>query len=953
MKWMSAGAALMGISLPACRRVEKYLVPYNEGPEWSVPGMETAYATCLNSGSRGVPLLAACHEGRPVKLIASLQYPEGPGLSAAAQSSILELYDPGRSKHILFGGTQASEDEFRGAFAAWSRNLKNGGRIGFLLPPSDSPLLQSMMEEIRRKNPQARFYTSSPVADPGSGMRESLPSTIRFRVRFAKVRRLLTLDCDFLHENPFGNTRDFIAARSPEGLNYKDSNEDRLRLYAAEGRVSLTGAHADHRLPIPPSRIPLLVRELFQYLMGKTNPTQDTPLADSSSSLLKQEEISWIHHCADDLASRSGTGFVLLGDHYPDLAPYVWRINHMLGAIGSCVQFMKGPEPEQAGSLEDLIRDINNKNVELVFLLDDSNPVWNAPEGMQLAQALHSTESIHLGLYANETSAVCRWHLPGAHPLESWGVERDGRGRFCYRQPVILPLYGGISTAEILSGLLSSKGQLITADTSPTRVSPVYHRARKCFERTVNPEDKTAAWSQALQRGYSEETAYPALTPDEETQLAQSMQQPEWRPVSNLKQFPLELQFTPDYSVGDGSRKRNAWMQECPDPITGVSWAASAQISPASFRQLGGNGTTPARAIITTPAGRMEVILCPIPGVTDHLIALPLGYGGINPTAEEQTSSDAYPLRQCTKHSQHPGITPEQITLLPLEKNTEAIHSPSPLPSPFSDTTLTTPGPPRVTATDQTHYQWKMSIDASRCIGCNACMIACRAENNIPTVGKDQMARGRGLDWIRMDKYLTEQGIMTAIPVACQQCGKAPCESVCPVNATVHTSEGLNAMVYGRCWGTRYCAANCPYKARRFNFFDYAKASEQSTRLQRNQNVTVRTRGVMEKCTYCVQMVERAKIRHKSRLMKAHPGQDSVTIHLTDQELMLPDGAVQTACQLACPMGAITFGNIMNPASAVSRTKALPRHVNLLAALGTDPGTGYLRPVSNPNPKIK
>lgn len=232
-------------------------------------------------------------------------------------------------------------------------------------------------------------------------------------------------------------------------------------------------------------------------------------------------------------------------------------------------------------------------------------------------------------------------------------------------------------------------------------------------------------------------------------------------------------------------------------------------------------------------------------------------------------------------------------------------------------------------------------------------MIACRAENNIPTVGKDQMARGRGLDWIRMDKYLTEQGIMTAISVACQQCGKAPCESVCPVNATVHTSEGLNAMVYGRCWGTRYCAANCPYKARRFNFFDYAKASEQSTRLQRNPNVTVRTRGVMEKCTYCVQMVERAKIRHKSRLMKAHPGQDSVTIHLTDQELMLPDGAVQTACQLACPMGAITFGNIMNPASAVSRTKALPRHVNLLAALGTDPGTGYLMPVSNPNPKIK
>lgn len=246
-----------------------------------------------------------------------------------------------------------------------------------------------------------------------------------------------------------------------------------------------------------------------------------------------------------------------------------------------------------------------------------------------------------------------------------------------------------------------------------------------------------------------------------------------------------------------------------------------------------------------------------------------------------------------------------------------------------------------------------MAIDTSRCIGCNACMIACRAENNIPVVGRDQMARGRALDWIRIDRYFTEEGTLTAIPVACQQCGSAPCESVCPVNATVHTTEGLNAMVYARCWGTRYCATNCPYKARRFNFFDYAKASERATRLQRNPNVTVRSRGVMEKCTYCVQMVERAKIRHKARLMKEHPGQPSTSIHVTAQDMRLPDGAAQTACQLACPMGAITFGNALDPAAAVFRAKSLPRHQDLLSRLGTSPGTGYLIPAENPNPAME
>lgn len=994
MKWMGAGAALVGVGLPACRRVEKYLVPYNEGPEWSVPGVETAYATCLTIGGSAQPVLAACYEGRPVKLLPSLQYPEGPGLSATAQASILDLYDPGRSKHVLFNGNPASEDEFRGAFSSWSRNLRDGGAIGILLPPTDSPLMQSMLEEITRKNPRVRIYHYAPVPAPGSVMQAGLPPEVRFRVRFSRAKRILALDCDFLHENPYGNTKDFLAAHSPEELDYKAENRNRTRLYTVEGRISLTGAHADHRLPMAPSHMESFLDELHFYIRQKFSSPPVLRESRLPAYFLTDTEREWIQRCADDLCSHPGESLVLLGESHPLLASRVWQINILLKAIGSCIQLLNAPAAPRPGTLKDFIRDMEQKEVDIAFLLNAGNPVLESGQGALLAKLLHQTESIHLGMYEDETSRSCRWSLPAAHSLESWGVERDGMGRFCYRQPVILPLYGGISTEEILSGLLSSKGQLITADNSPTHLSPVYHRARKCFERAVNPENKTAAWTRALQRGYSEETAYTPLMPQEETRQIQTLKTSPVRPYipyPPLEKDLLELQFFSDYSVGDGRWKRNAWMQECPDPVTGVSWAASAQISPMTFRKLGGHGATPAYGILHVPSGSMKVILCPLPGVADDLLILPLGYGGMNSVVDGQEHSNGYFLMEQTSqysvlfentsgtdtpsakldkenpiHASLPemnfretrreryayGISLSRITLLSIPERTEAIQSPVVQPSPLSAPENTAPASFTPPGAD-TVYQWKMAIDTARCIGCNACMIACRAENNIPAVGRDQMAKGRALDWIRIDRYFTEEGALTAVPVACQQCGKAPCESVCPVNATVHTTEGLNAMVYARCWGTRYCATNCPYKARRFNFFDYAKASEKATRLQRNPNVTIRSRGVMEKCTYCVQLVERAKIRHKSRLMKEHPGQPSTSLHVTDKDLLLPDGAAQTACQLACPMGAITFGNVLDPSSAISRTKSLPRHRNLLPAMGTEPGTGYLAPARNPNPAME
>ncbi len=947
---MGAGAALMGFSLPACRRVEKYIVPYNEGPEWSVPGVETTYATCLNINGISYPVLAACHEGRPVKLIPSLQYPDESGLNAAVQASILNLYDPDRSRHVLFKGQRVSDDEFKGAFSSWARHLKDGAPIGIMLPPTESPLIRSLLEEICRKNRKVRLYTWSPLPRPGSAMQQSSANGCGLRVRFTRAKRILAIDCDFLHENPFGCTRDFIKSRSPEGGDYRDTPGQRTRLYAVEGRLSLTGAHADHRLPAAPSRIGAIVTLLYRLITAgqKVAPPEKSA---SWHAAIKPKELQWLNACAKDLMAHPTESLVLIGDQYPELAPMVNAVNEHLKAYGSCIQLQQEEPPLPQAGPEEFMADLEQKKISIAFMLNAGNPIAESPVANRLKKALNQTESIHLGMYRDETAAACRWHLPAAHALESWGIERDRRGRFCYRQPVILPLYGGISAEEVLSGLISTKGQLITADNAPNHLSPVYHRARKCYERTVNPEDKTAAWNRALRQGYSEETAYDIIsTPPD---FSGQKMLPRGDILPKLPKGNIELQFTHDYTVPDATFHHNAWMQECPDPITGVSWAASAQISPQSFHRLGGKEHTPAYATFTTERGSVKLILCPVPGVADELIILPAIHGGLKlfPPTEEVLLNDDLKENTRIKRSHIYSLSPAQITLTPIPERTEAIQAPIIGQTPFHEAHQSPAELPAAMKTDAA-YQWKMAIDTDRCIGCNACLIACRAENNIPVVGREQMARGRALDWIRIDRYLTQKGAITAIPVACQQCANAPCESVCPVNATVHTSDGLNAMVYARCWGTRYCAANCPYKARRFNFFDYAKASEEHTRLQRNPNVTVRSRGVMEKCTYCVQMIERAKIRHKADLMKAHPGTPSTQLNITAKDLLLPDGAVQTACQMACPMDAITFGNAQDENALITRAKSLPRHVTLLSRLGTQPATGYLTPVKNLNPDM-
>lgn len=909
--------ALMGIGAPACQRLEKFIVPYNEAPEWTLPGLETNYATCLSYNGYAIPVLASCYDGRPVKLIPSPIYPDSSGLHPSIQGAVLDLYDPHRSKKATFYGKQVSNTELEGAFSAWAKAIKSTSRAGILLPPGHSPLVQSLIEQLLQKNPQLRLYTTTLTA----------PACISTRYRFNKIKRAVAIDFDFLNHPGIGKTGDFAHIHSPEGKDYKSPQSSMARLYCIESQVSITGAHADHRLPIRPSQIRDVVHTLHRHIISHSQ----APLSHTLSEYEKQ----WLQVCARDLLKHPGEAALI----YPEQGEYaslINEINEALAAHHSCVQQYDIPTSYKTYGLSSLVADISN--LDFLFLFDDSNLVLNSPLGNLLAKKLPHIESIHWGRYNDETARLCRWHLPATHPLESWGIERDRRGYWCFRQPVILPNNREVSAEEILSGLLSNKGKLLATHNSAKNVSPIYYRARKLFLRTLNPENKSESWAQSLRDGYSARLSYNLITHSHpNTTFSTPYQKP-------TKGF--EILITHDSRIKLAHQNRNAWLQECPDPITGISWEAIAQISPHDFQKLGGIGSRPMHMTLNLPSGLSHWVLCPVTGVAANTIIFLLGFGGDTPCASYQQSASAAHLFDENGYLYH--IYPTDITLRPIDDTglakTKDIREPLPL-HPFNT-------PPPGPISSNSDYRWQMTIDTTRCIGCNACIVACRAENNIPIVGREQMAKGRSLDWIRIDRYFDQSGQMTPLPVSCQQCENAPCESVCPVNATVHTDDGLNAMVYARCWGSRYCANNCPYKARKFNFYDYAKASHTQTNAQNNPNVTIRSRGVMEKCTYCVQKIERAKAIHKSSVMKAHASDESYKINLSASELILPEGAVHSACQLACPMDAISFGNGLDTKSTVYSTRQSKRFATLLPEFGTIPATGYLTRVKNPNPEI-
>jgi len=1046
LKLMGASTALAGLGMAACRRPEAYLVAYNQAPEWVIPGKATYYASAMPRAHGATPLVVTTFEGRPTHLAPNRLHPEFEGTDALVQASVLDLYSPARSTRVAHQGKATSLKAFEGHLKEIA--AVGNAKIGFLFGRDDCPTRNRLTGEIKTKFPAARFYQYEALE--GEAFKALGPDT-RLVPDFTMADRVVSLDCDFASTDPVGSMTAFFDRRKPEGGAYENAPDAAImnRLYSIEATFSLTGGMADHRLRVAPSQVAAVAAQMARELgLG---------LASGIPAITDAKQLEWIAEMVKDLRASAGRVAVIAGTRQsPAVHHLALAINTALGNIGpgKAIQAYRTDAPEY-GTIDTLVADINTGEIEHLFLLTPSNPVFDVPADLGFAEALGKLQSsIHLGIRNDATGHAATWHVPAAHYLESWSDACCARGTYSVVQPMILPLYEDcVSELEILVALLSEESVLHTATTVGEDPAPAYSAVRSTFAALGDASDR--AWKQLLRDGYLPGSSYATRIPASAANTASDI-------AAAATAAPtvdaLEIVFATDASIYDGRFIDNAWLQESPDPISKLTWDNAALIAPKTAQALGiyddiidpqpetkflgiegtfaaegpdGEGQNRRSPLITVELNGKKIQIAALVsfGQAENTLILPVGYGqgynednelGIAPKNADHvglvgvnTGFDVYPLRSAANRYFATGATcaldkprayPVALTqehhamygrALAREISTDKDKKRGSFANQLA--TVKKQGmdshmPPNISLykpedrdgkpliNDPLH-QWGMSIDLTSCMGCNACLIACQSENNIPVVGKTETAKGREMHWIRMDRYFASQKdndfdadspAMIPQPVACVQCESAPCEVVCPVNATVHTEDGLNAMAYNRCIGTRYCANNCPYKARRFNFFDYNKRNPlikhnlyrgplgerqdgEAPHLQRNPNVTVRMRGVMEKCTYCVQRLKDSVIRQKrgQKQEALVAGKPSTEMQVTNNTLRIPVDSVRTACQDACPANAITFGNLKDDKlSAMGRTKHLERNYDLLHYIGTRPRTSYLARVKNPNPTM-
>jgi molybdopterin-containing oxidoreductase family iron-sulfur binding subunit len=961
---MAASLGLAGLT--GCRRPELPALPYTKPPEEVVPGLPTYYATAMPRPGSASPVLAESHVGRPTRIEGNPRHPQSGGSSdALAQASVLDLYDPDRSRAVLRGGepsTWEAYDAFAARHFAVLRDQKGRG-LHLLCGDVASPALELLREHLRTVLPEAHWYTYEPIdqanARAGALLAFGTPVVPRYRFEHAEV--VLALDADILGLEDDGgrHVREFADARRVE-----KAGDPSNRLYVVESRYSLTGGAADHRLRLASSQVVdyavALGREVLAPPEGSdgASPSQKTGQRPSAAF-----DSRWVREVAADLRAHRSKCVIVAGRGQPPLVhALAHAMNEALGNLGKTVELRALSPSADAGTLVELTEAIGKQQVETLVVLD-VNPVYNAPADLDFAARFKTIPTtICLALYPDETARLASWHLPAAHYLESWGDARTSDGSVVPIQPLIEPLFGGRTALEVLARLTGYE------TTTP------YEIVRRAFRKVSGGDSGgfETRWRRYLHDGMLEDSAFPMVQPAlrrDHIAGAIAEAQPARTPLSVEN---LELVLDRDARVDDGRYANNGWLQEVPDPVTKLTWDNAALLSPKTARVL---GVATGDLVRLERAGRsLEIVAMVVPGQADFSVSVPLGYGrtaagrvgngvGFNAyTLRTTTALDIavglkltrtgrrYPL-SCTQNH----FTMEGRDLVRELTLADLLH-PRALAGEH-EATEREPGRAILTAPklDGAH-QWGMAIDLSTCIGCNACTVACQSENNIPIVGKDEVARGREMHWIRIDRYFSggedDPGLVHQ-PVACVQCENAPCEVVCPVNATVHSDEGLNVQVYSRCIGTRYCLNNCPYKVRRYNFFNYnerplehlrlgpltEKGMAETLKMQKNPDVTVRIRGVMEKCTYCVQRIERAKIG--ARVEAGASGHTAVL-----------DGTIVPACAQACPAQAIVFGDLSDPESRVSKVKSQSRNSSLLGELNTRPRTTYLARVRNPNPRM-
>ena len=929
LRLASASLALAGLGACTKQPIEK-IVPYVKQPEGMVPGKPLHFATATTCNGYAQGIIVTSREGRPIKIEGNPDHPASLGSTTIwAQADLLDLYDPDRAQAVMRGENISTWNDFlhNVDLALAAQQPSGGAGIHILTNTITSPTLIAQLQTVLKTFPNAKWHRWNPIS-PGSVNGEVVYD-------FTKAKVIVGLDSDFLFTHPAAlrYARDFALARRVAD----PTDATMSRLYIAEPTPTITGSNADHRIAVAARDIRALAEEIAVRIG-----------ASPRSAPLPKELVSfepWIQVAANDLVANRGASIVIAGDGQPaEVHELLAEIDNHLGNLQSTVMRRSAIEVSRANhrdSLGQLVDEMKSGAVQLLAILG-GNPVYDAPVDFDFASALSKAKmSVHHTLHANETSRLCHWLVPATHFLESWSDAAAFDGSISIVQPLIEPLYANISTHEMIGALIERP------------VRSAYEIVRQTW-RSRNPTPHfDSDWRRALSNGVFRNIDFQSVRSAE-------LHSAEVRTAENISAVRtgrspvfLELLFRADPNVLDGHYANNGWLQELPRPFTKLTWENAALVSPQlAAREKIDNGD------VVELAFRGRKLNAPVwiqSGQAENSVTLHLGYGrtevgrvgkgaGFSAyalrTSDTLWFGDGLTIRKTgAKHSfattQH-HHTMEGRDFLRSGTLAEFVADPKRIAreeeEPARDETLYNPN-----EFENRGYAWGMVIDLGICIGCSACTIACQAENNIPVVGKDQIARGREMHWIRIDTYESgkiDNPRFEHQPVPCMHCEHAPCELVCPVGATVHDAEGLNLQVYNRCIGTRYCSNNCPYKVRRFNFLELNGALSPTEKLVKNPEVTVRSRGVMEKCTYCIQRINAARINAEL------------------ENRAIRDGEVNPACVQVCPTQAIAFGNIHDPNSRVAKLKRSPLNYSMLAELNTRPRTTYLAKLRNPNPEL-
>ncbi|WP_372896389.1 TAT-variant-translocated molybdopterin oxidoreductase [Stieleria sp.] len=983
LRLLGASMALAGITATGCRRwpVEE-VRPHTSRPEGFTPGVAQHYATSIELDGVSTGILAKSYDGRPIKIEGNPDHPFSRGAASAfSQASVLELYDPDRSRSpwlrqrqrtaqaadVSIIGSQSTWKNFQNFATPHFQALRNrlGDGLAILIQPTASPTFARLRSEFEAAFPKARWFEYQPLHRDNefAGSRAALGRVLRPQYDLQQASTIVTFDADLLGSHPASlrHARDWSAGR--RSVDSGSMN----RLYAVEPGLTITGSAADVRLPMKPT----LVQQAIAYVAYRLGILSTEP------GELSEEQIAVLENAARELKQAGAAGLVVAGPAQNAVSHQLAHaINQTIGSVGSAVSYTEEPLARAEGSIEQIaaLSELLQGNVLNTLVIIGGNPVYDAPADTPLnlvSDEARPLTSIHLSLHDDETSQACTWHLPMAHFLESWGDGRAWDGSYTLQQPLILPLYDGKSPIELLA--------MLSGQSAAKSMNLVRATFDKQFDGATQQD-----WERALHAGVRADSAFANVDPPAATVDSTDVPDPhdaQW-----------EIRFAPDLKSHDGRFANNAWLQELPEPLTKMTWDNAALISPADAKQLGLEMGDVVKLSSSDRGTSNEVPVCILPGHAQGCITLPLGYGR---TAAghigNQVGVNAYPLRskqssylasdcELTKTGKShelvstqvhdvldavaegaklkrlgergkPGMIVHETLFAEYQHDHHAVHGDAhPVhAAPLFDLPHKFDSP----------HRWGMSIDLNACIGCSGCVVACQAENNIPVVGKANVAVNREMHWLRIDRYYKgdiESPDVVHQPMACAHCENAPCEQVCPVAATVHDSEGLNAMVYNRCIGTRYCANNCPFKVRRFNYFDY-QASDPRTpakpwvglpdqqqtedvstlkKMVHNPEVTVRMRGVMEKCTYCVQRIVDTRIHAKNEHSQG----------LRESDLVA-EGEVQTACQATCPTQAIVFGDLNHPESAVSKARKNARSYQVLEGNNLGARTTYLAKIRN------